>query len=192
MKRSFYDPAVYRSHHSLADKLYLLGWRVMRIACFRCTPARWNGIRAALLRVFGADVATTAVIHPTCRIYSPRMLRIGERSCLAERVDCYSVASIEIGDDVTVSQDAFLCTASHDIDAADRHLVARPIRIEDGAWVFARAIILPGVTLARGAVVAAGAVVHGDVAQASVVAGNPARVVRERRHCPPPTGDMFG
>ena len=189
MKRSFYDPAVYRSHHSLTDKLYLLGWRVMRIACFRFTPARLNAIRIGLLRIFGADVAATAVIHPTCRIYSPRTLRIGERSCLAERVDCYSVAAIDIGDDVTVSQDAFLCTASHDIDAADRHLVTRPIRIEEGAWIFARAIILPGVTLGRGAVVAAGAVVHGDVAQAAVVAGNPAQAIRERRYCPPPTND---
>jgi putative colanic acid biosynthesis acetyltransferase WcaF len=191
MNRSFYDPVVYRSHHSLADKLYLLGWRVTRSVCFQFTPARLNGIRIALLRIFGGDVADTAVIHPTCRIYSPRTLRIGERSCLAERVDCYSVAAIDIGDDVTVSQDAFLCTASHDIDAADRHLVTRPIRIEDGAWVFARAIILPGVTLARGAVVAAGAVVHGDVAQATVVAGNPAQAIRERRHCPPPSGHTF-
>jgi putative colanic acid biosynthesis acetyltransferase WcaF len=184
MTRPFYAPAIYRSHHSVADKLYLLCWRMARIPCFRLTPARLNLIRIICLRLFGADVASTAVIHPTCRVYSPRMLRLGERSCLAERVDCYNVATIAIANDVTVSQDAFLCTASHDIDSPDRRLVARPISIDEGAWVFARAIILPGVAIARGAVVAAGAVVHESVARASVVAGNPARIIRERRHCP--------
>lgn len=189
MKHPFYSPAVYRSHHSFADKLQLLCWRAVRLVCFRCTPARLNGLRIVLLRMFGARVASTAVIHPTCRIYSPRTLSIGERSCLAERVDCYSVAGIQIGDDVTVSQDAFLCTASHDVDAPDRRLVTRPIRIDDGAWVFARAILLPGVVLERGAVVAAGAVVHGPVGPGVVVAGNPARPIRERRHSPPAGAD---
>jgi putative colanic acid biosynthesis acetyltransferase WcaF len=109
------------------------------------------------------------------------MLSVGERSCLSARVDCYCVADVVIGDDVTVSQDAFLCTASHDIDLADRPLIAVPICLDRGAWVFARATILPGVTVGEGAVVAACAVVTKDVKPHAVVAGNPARVVRERR-----------
>jgi putative colanic acid biosynthesis acetyltransferase WcaF len=110
------------------------------------------------------------------------MLSLGERSCLAAGVDCYCVDRIEIGDDVTVSQDAFLCTASHDIDRADRPLVTAPIRIGRGAWIFARATILPGVSVGEGAVVAACAVVTRDVPAYAVVAGNPARVVRQRTY----------
>jgi putative colanic acid biosynthesis acetyltransferase WcaF len=148
---------------------------------FRLMPPRCFRVRNVILRAYGARVARTAFVHPTCRIYSPRMLSVGERSCLSARVDCYYVADVVIGDDVTVSQDAFLCTASHDIDLADRPLIAVPICIHRGAWVFARATVLPGVTVGEGAVVAACAVVTKDVKPHAVVAGNPARVVRERR-----------
>ena len=188
MKQPFYTPVVYQSHHSVFDKLYLLCWRIMSVLFFRFTPARLNGIRIACLRMFGANVAGSAVIHPTCRIYSPRTLRVGERSCIADRVDCYNVAPIEIGNDVTVSQDAFLCTASHDLDSADRRVITEPICIKDGAWVFARAIVLPGVTLERGAVAAAGAVVTMNVPESAIVGGNPAKLIRNRRHCPSESG----
>ena len=97
-------------------------------------------------------------------------------------MDCYCVDDIILGDDVTVSQDAFLCTASHDIDRADRPLVTGPIRINRGAWIFARATILPGVTVGEGAVAAACSVVTRDIPAHAVVAGNPARIVRERAY----------
>jgi putative colanic acid biosynthesis acetyltransferase WcaF len=184
MKQSYYEPTLYQSHHSFNAALYLLFWRVMRVLCFRFTPKRLNRIRITCLRMFGVDVAGSAVIHPTCRIYSPRTLRLGERSCLAERVDCYSVAEIDIGADMTVSQDAFLCTASNDIDSSDRDLVTGSIRIEHGAWVSARAIILPGVSLVRGLIVPAGAVVYESVDRHLVLSGNPARVIPKRGFLP--------
>jgi putative colanic acid biosynthesis acetyltransferase WcaF len=184
MKQSYYEPTIYQSHHSFNAAVYLLFWRVMRVLCFRFTPKRLNRIRITCLRMFGADVAGSAVIHPTCRIYSPRTLRLGERSYLAERIDCYSVAEIDIGADVTVSQDAFLCTASNDIDSPDCDLVTGPIRIEHGARVFARGIILPGFNLARGLIVAVGAVVYESVDRYLVLSGNPALVIPKRGFWP--------
>ena len=150
------------------------------MVAFSLIPSPLTSLRNAILRLFGAKLGRSVNVHPTCRIYAPWNLTLGDRSCLSARVDCYCVADVSIGADSTVSQDAFLCTASHDIDRADRRLVTAPISIDRGAWVFARATILPGVTVGEGAVVAACAVVTHDVASHSVVAGNPARHVRQR------------
>lgn len=176
----FYTPSAYRSGHSWQTKLYLFVWRALGSSVFRCALGRRGVNRIFLLRLFSASVAWCARVDRRCRIYTPNTITIGKRSCLAAGVDCYCVDRIDIGDDVTVSQDAFLCTASHDIDRADRALVTAPIRIHRGAWIFARATILPGVTIGEGAVVAACAVVTRDVPAYAVVAGNPARVIRQR------------
>jgi putative colanic acid biosynthesis acetyltransferase WcaF len=72
--------------------------------------------RVLLLRLFGARVKLLATISRACRIYAPYAIVLGEMSCLAAGVDCHCVDGIVLEDDVTVSPDAFLCTASHDID----------------------------------------------------------------------------
>jgi acetyltransferase-like isoleucine patch superfamily enzyme len=90
---------------------------------------------------------------------------------------------IEIGDGVTISHRCII--ASHmATDAATplRALYpgrAAPVRIEDGAWLCVGAIVLPGVTIGRNAVVAAGAVVNRDVPPRTLVAGVPARLVKQ-------------
>ena len=106
---------------------------------------------------------------------------MADGACLGPHVNCYCVAPVSIGQDVTVSFRSFLCAASHDIDSPDRRLVTAPIAIEKGAYVFADAFIGMGVTVGEGAVVGARAVVVRDVKPYMVVAGNPAREIRERR-----------
>lgn len=177
---SFYQPTYYNSGWPLSKRLYLLAWRLTAASVYRLIPTRLFGLRNMVLRLFGARIKRTALVYPGVRIYSPAHLTLGPRSCLSAGVDCYCVDRIDIGADVTVSQEAFLCTASHDLDDPGRRLMTAPIRIGRGAWVFARAIILPGVTLGEGSVAAAGAVVTRDVADFAVVAGNPARQVRMR------------
>ena len=95
-------------------------------------------------------------------------------------VDCYAVAPIVLGDNVTVSQGVKLDTASHDIASPIMELMYAPIVIEANAWVAAWSIVLPGVTVGEGAVVGAGAVVTKDVAPWTVVGGNPAKVIGRR------------
>lgn len=102
------------------------------------------------------------------------------RACLASNVNCYNVDMVELGIDTTVSEGAYLCTASHDIYSSGRELITQPIRIEENAWVFAKAMIGPGVVIGEGAVVAMGAVVVKPVAAYDVVGGNPARVIKKR------------
>lgn len=107
---------------------------------------------------------------------------MGARSCLANGVNCYNVSKVTIGDDVVVSQDAFLCTATHDYNDASFPLAVAPIAIESHAWIAAGAFLSPGITVNRGGVVGARAVVSRDVPAWAVVAGNPARVIKTRTH----------
>jgi putative colanic acid biosynthesis acetyltransferase WcaF len=101
-------------------------------------------------------------------------------SCLANDVDCYCVAPVRLGAHVTVSQYAFLCTASHDYEDPDLRLIAKPIEIGDYAWIAARAFVGPGVKIGEGAVVGATASVYQDVPEWTVVGGNPASIIKKR------------
>lgn len=91
-------------------------------------------------------------------------------------------ATIRIGDRVAFGHEVMILTDTHEIGDQGRRagpLVARPVEIGDGAWIGARAMLLPGVRIGAGAVVAAGAVVTKDVAPHTVVGGTPARSIRE-------------
>ena len=138
---------------------------------------RW---RAWLLRCFGMKDNGHVGIYPSVKVWAPWNLELGSFVAVDDEVNLYSADKIRIGTKVAISREAFLCTAGHDITKPNRPLVTAPITIGDGVWIGARAIILPGITIGEGAIVAAGAVVTKDVAPWSVVAGNPAKVVKRR------------
>ena len=134
-----------------------------------------------MLRCFGATVGVKANPYPRCSIWAPWNLTMGAHSCLANDVDCYSVDKIVLGEFATVSQQAMLCTATHDYNAPDFRLVTRPIVIGPRAWVGARAFVGPGVNVGEGAVIGAMSAVFKEVEPWSVVAGNPAQFLKQRR-----------
>jgi acetyltransferase-like isoleucine patch superfamily enzyme len=104
-------------------------------------------------------------------------IRIGDRVFVNSGVVLFSAKAITIGNDVAIANEAYLMdTDSHGVEG--RPVKEAPIVIGDGTWIGARAIILPGVTIGRRCLVAAGAVVSRDVPDDTLVAGNPAREVR--------------
>lgn len=162
-------------------KLKRLVWEIMWAVAFRPTP-RWclNIWRRWLLGMFGAKVGKDVRMHGSVRVWQPWKLEIGENSWIDGDVGLYSVDLIRIGSNAVVSRGAYICTASHDISSERFELVTRPISIGDSAWIGARAIVMPGVKVGEGAVVAAGAVVTKDVEPWTVVGGNPARPIKRR------------
>ena len=139
-----------------------------------------RGFRRGVVRLFGGRLGRRVSIAPSARIWAPWNLTAGEFVAIDHHVYLYSVAPITIGSKVAISEGAFLCTASHDIAFASRPLTTAPIRVADGVWIGARAIVLPGVSIGEGAIVGAGAVVTRDVPPWAIVAGNPAKIVRWR------------
>lgn len=172
----------YRNRHSLKSKIGRVLWNVVWLLLFRPTPRGnlFRPWRIFLLKLFGAKVQWSSNVLPSCMVWQPWNLTMGAYACLSENVDCYTVAPIVIGDQATVSQGVKLCTAGHDISSKIMELTYRPIVIGANAWVSGWAIVLPGVTIGEGSVVAAGAVVSKDVDSWSVVGGNPAKFIKRR------------
>ena len=152
-------------------------WLFIRLVFFETAfpfPSAW---KARLLRCFGAKVGEQVVIRPRVYITFPWRLEIGDHVWLGEGVWILSLAQVRIDSNVCISQQAYLCTGSHNYKSEGFDLVTRPIAVLSGSWVAARAFVGPGVTIGPNAVVAAGAVVSRDVAPGSLVRGNPAQSV---------------
>ena len=105
---------------------------------------------------------------------------MGDHSCLGENTDCYCVDRICIGAHSTVSQYSFLCTASHDHTNSAMPLITAPIVIGERVWVAADVFVGPGVAIGDGAVIGARSSVYRNIEPWTVVAGNPATVIKKR------------
>ena len=178
------DRTVCPSPHSAANKTLRLLWLAAWLLLFRPSPWFWHAPRRALLRLFGAKVGKKAQIMPSVQVWAPWNLALGDCATVGVGVDLYAVDRIEIGAHATVSQRAFLCTATHDIDHPHMPLKTAPIRIGDGAWICAEAYVHPGVTVGVDAVAGVRAVVLHDVPPGQVVGGNPAKFIRQRKIAP--------
>lgn len=175
-----FDRSDYRNPLGWRNKLGRAAWGVVRVLLYRPSPRPLHGWRRLLLRAFGATVGPGAKPYPGAMVWAPWNLTLGAGCWLADGVDCYSVGRVTVGPGAVVSQRAFLCAATHDYTDPGFRLVVRPVTIGAGAWVAAEAFVGPGVTVGDGAVVAARAVVTRDVAPWAVMAGNPARPVKQR------------
>ena len=163
-----------------SDRLRRGVWNVVQ-TLLRLTPESFgNMVRCFVLRCFGAVLGRGCRISRSAVIHAPWNMVLGDYCCLAPGVDFYNVGTITLGDKVTISQRAFLCTASHDITHLNRPLVVGQIRIEAHAWICAEAIVMPDRKVGTGAVVAAGAVVVTDVPPWTIVGGNPAKPIGVR------------
>lgn len=107
----------------------------------------------------------------------PKQVRFGRNVFINHHLTMMSIGGITIGNNVQIGPNVTLATDNHDLQNHNI-LACQPINIQDNAWLGANATILPGVTVGKNAVIAAGAVVTKDVPANTVVAGTPARVIR--------------
>lgn len=149
---------------------------------FRLSPRPLWGWRRMILRLFGAKVGHEAHIYPSVRITIPWNLDLGRSSAIGDHVILYALGPIRIGDRATVSQGAHLCAGTHDLKDPSRPLLKPPIDIGEDAWICADAFIGPGVSIGKGSIAGARAVVVKNVGPFDIVAGNPARFIRKLTH----------
>jgi maltose O-acetyltransferase len=159
---------------------YLTNYVVNRVPSYRVRHAWYR-------RALGIDLHADAGIHLGCYVwfYGPGQIRrAGVRIGAHTRVnrDCTLDVrgSLRIGDNVSISPEVAILTTQHALDTPGFPPENGAVVIEDHVWIGMRAIILPGTTIGRGAVVAAGAVARGEIPPLTVVAGVPARPVGTR------------
>ncbi len=145
----------------------------------------FNRVRTSLLRTLGFRIAATSCfagsVHVTGSGSLGDQLSIGPGCHFTGPLHIDLTAPVSIGAGVYMGYDVMLLTADHELgDSAQRcgRRIYRGISIEDGVWICSRAVILPGVRIGKGSVVAAGAVVTKDVPPHLLVGGVPARPVR--------------
>lgn len=137
--------------------------------------------RVLAWRALGAQIGVPVSIGPRVWMRHPANVAIGAGSKLGGRINIDAWARVEIGRNVLMNGDIDLLTAQHDVDSASFEGEPAAITIGDHVWMPLSIIVLPGVRIGQCAVIGSGSVVPRDVPEYAVVAGNPARIVKERR-----------
>lgn len=139
-----------------------------------------SGVKRRVLVAFGARIGEGVVIKPNLHVKHPWRLVVGDHCWLGERAWIDNLVPVTVGANVCISQGAYLCTGNHDWADPGMGMMAKPIVVEDGAWVGAFAKVGPGVTVGEEAIVTMGSVLLRDVEPRGVYQGNPAVRIRER------------
>jgi len=138
--------------------------------------------RKFIYSLAGLKIGRKSKIHFGARFFNPKGVSIGEDALVGEFAFLDGRALLKIGNHVDIASQVLIYNSEHDLESDDFRVVVQPVEIEDYVFVGPRAIILPGVKIGKGAVVAAGAVVTKEVAPFKIVAGVPAKEIGERKN----------
>lgn len=132
-------------------------------------------------KIMGFIIGNQSSIFMDCTFDCARGISIGDNSVINSRCRLDTRGNITIGKNVSISQEVIILTADHDINSPDFSGRNRAVVINDYVWIGTRAMILPGINIGKGAVVAAGAIVTKNVEPFTLVAGVPAKFVKRRQ-----------
>lgn len=162
------------------EQIGRLLWAIAYRICFRCTFHNWYGLRAELLKLFGAKLGKNVRFRRTARIEIPWNLEIGDDVSIGEDAILYSLGPIKIGARSFLSQYAHLCAGTHDHTSRDYPLLREPITIGEDCWIAADAFVGPNVSIGDRTVVGARSSVFKDLPPDVIAVGNPARAIKPR------------
>lgn len=159
-------------------RLYLRGAEFLLLRLAGAVPS--HVARKAIYRARGMQLGKNAWIYSGAEIRSAGRISVGEGSVIGLRATLDGRSGIVIGRHVNFSSETAIWTLQHDPESPSFGAVGAAVEVGDFAWVSFRAIILPGVRIGTGAIVAAGAVVTSDVPEWTIVGGIPAKVIGRR------------
>ena len=155
-------------------------WYLVNVLFFINPLNPSSRLKLILLKLFGAKVGRGVVIKPGVNIKYPWNITIGDYTWIGENVWIDSLGQVTIGKNCCISQGALILNGNHDFTKANFDLIVKPIIIEDGVWIGARAIVAPGVVCHSHAVLSALSLASSDLEANSVYRGNPAIKLRNR------------
>lgn len=154
---------------------------------FELLLVTWAGLvpshlfRLLIYRLAGIRIGKGSRIHTGARFFEPVNIKIGEDTIIGNNAFLDGRDKLIIGNHVDIASSVMIYNSEHDINSEDFRAIVAPVEIGDYVFIGPRAIILPGVKIGQGAVVAAGAVVTKDVSEYAIVGGVPAQVIGERK-----------
>lgn len=174
------DDLYTRPAFSLGNRLRRLVWNMVWLLLYRPSPRPAHAWRALLLRLFGAQLGPDCHFYPASKVWAPWNLRCEDHVAAGDGVEIYNPSPMELGSHVILSQQCYLCGATHDYNDPAFPLLSYRMRVERYAWICARASVAPGVHVGEGAVLGLGAVATCDLEPWTVYSGNPAQAIRPR------------
>ena len=142
----------------------------------------FGSIRKWIFKLAGLKIGKDSTIHMAVRFFAPKGISIGNDSVIGYGCFLDGRGTLTIGNHVDIASEAMIYNSEHNLESEHFEAIVEEVEIGDYVFVGPRAIILPGVKIKKGAVVAAGAVVTKDVEAGNIVAGVPAKVVGERQN----------
>ncbi|WP_295771183.1 WcaF family extracellular polysaccharide biosynthesis acetyltransferase [uncultured Mucilaginibacter sp.] len=163
-----------------AGKLKEISWYLIKMMFFLTAFPFPSSLKCALLKLFGAKVGTGVNIKPRVNIHFPWKISIGDACWLGEEVFILNFENTIIGNNVCLSQRAFICGGNHDFKQPSMPYRNGSITLMDGCWVGASCFVGPGVTIGTDSVITAGSIVTTNIAGNGIYRGNPATFVKQR------------
>lgn len=158
---------------------YILDLELFLLSIITFFPS--HTIRKLAFTLAGVKIGPKSTLHIGCRFYKPQGITIGEGTIIGDRCFLDGRAALKIGNHVDIASQVLIYNSDHDLEADDMSAREEPVEIGDYVFIGPRAIILPGVKIGKGAVVAAGAVVTKSVPDFTIVGGVPAKPIGERQ-----------
>ena len=172
--------AYLRPAFPLAIRVKRLAWNAVWLLLYRPSPRSFHGWRAMLLRAFGARMGAKCHFYPGSKVWAPWNLVCDDQVTAGDGAEIYNPSQITLGSHAILSQQSYLCGATHDYDHPDFPLIAFAMHIGAYSWICARASVAPGANVGDGAVLGLGSVAARDLEPWTVYAGVPAVKVKER------------
>jgi putative colanic acid biosynthesis acetyltransferase WcaF len=172
----------HRASFSLKNRLARLVWQAVYLLLYRISPRPMYAWRSMLLRLFGATIGPGCHLYPGGKIWAPWNLICEDCCTLADGAEIYNPSTIYLESHCIISQQAYLCGATHDYNHPDFPMVSYSMRLGAYSWICARASVSPGVNVGAGAVLGLGSVASQDLEPWTVYSGVPAVRVKAREN----------
>jgi putative colanic acid biosynthesis acetyltransferase WcaF len=155
-------------------------WYLIKMVFFLSAMPYPTALKCFILRLFGAKVGSGVNIKPRVNIHFPWKLVIGNNVWIGEEAFLLNFEMLRIGNDVCISQRAFICGGNHDYRIPSMPYRNGPVTLEDGCWVGANCFIGPNITIGTDTIVTAGSIVTASLEDNGIYKGNPIKLIKAR------------
>jgi putative colanic acid biosynthesis acetyltransferase WcaF len=155
-------------------------WYFINCLFFKTGILPISALKIFLLKLFGAKMGRHIIIKPYVNIKYPWFLEIGNEVWIGENVWIDNLGLVKIGNNVCISQGAFIFSGNHNYKKSSFDLLISEIILEDGVWIGAKSIVGPGIICRNHSVLSVGSVATNDLEPFGIYKGNPACKVKER------------